>query len=100
MVIFRPLATIIRVPVADGFAQALQPCPRPRKLDAEERETNRYQDERRSGCHDHYHANNQHSYAYDRNDDSSRHLVGHVECSLDHQRCPSFLRRLAVALGP
>ena len=85
--------------ITDRFPQAFEPGARPCELNAQDGKANRDKHQCGAGCHDHYYSDNQHGYTYDGYDDASRHLVGNMKCPLDHQRSPSFLLRLAVALG-
>lgn len=95
-----PIIEFIGVAIANRCTRPFQPQACPRELDTEYRKADRYEHERRTWRHDHHDTDNQHRYTDNGDDDAPGHLICDVKNSFDHRLCPSFLKRLAVALGP
>lgn len=97
--ILRPIIEIVGVAIADCFTYPLQPQPGPCELDAQNRKTDWYENERRTWRHDHHDTDNQDRCTNNSDDDAPGHLICNVKNPFDHRVCPSLSRRLAVALG-
>jgi len=96
---FGALAEVIVVARTDRLAQAFEPGPGPGELDAEDCKSNRDDDQRGTGRHDHDDAEQQDGCAHDTDDDAPCRLVREMNRLPDQVSGPSFLLRLAVALG-
>ena len=96
---FCALAKVVVVAIADRFAKTLEPYPGKCEFDAENGKTNRYKDQRWPGSDNHDHTEQQHGRAHDAYDDASRRFIREMNDLLDQAVRPSFLLRLAVALG-
>ena len=98
------IGTSIEIPgtlVADRLADALEPVPRPRELDTQNRKTDRDDDQRRTGRHDHDEPYQQNGDANHANRDAARHFVGKMDSLPDQTRFPELLilQRAIVAFS-
>ena len=96
---FGALAEVIVVARTDRLAQAFEPGPGPGELDAEDCKSNRDDDQRGTGRHDHDDAEQQDGRTHNADDDAPCRLVREMNRFLNQAVGPSFLLRLAVALG-
>ena len=88
------LGATIEIPgilVADRLAHAFQPVPRPRKLYTHYRKTDRDDDQRRTGRHDHDDPDEQNGDADHANRDPTRHFVRKMNSLPDQTRFPELL---------
>ena len=67
---------IVRIPIADRFAQALQPQACPSKFDAQDRKTNGNHDDRGARRYDHDEPDRQNGRAHNADNDAPGGLVG------------------------
>ncbi len=90
---------IPRVLVADRLSHTLQPVPRPRKLDTQDGEANRYYDDGRTGRHEHDEPDQQHGNTNNRHRYSARDYIGEMNSISDQMNLPNslILRRAIVA---
>ena len=96
---FCPLPEIVVIACADRLAQTTEPGSGPGELDAQNRQPDRDNDERGPGRHDHDDAKQQNGGTDDTDNDAPCRLVRKMKRFLNQPSGPSFLPRLAVALG-
>ena len=92
---------ILCILVADCLAHAFQPVPCPSKLDTQYRKTDRDDDQRRTGRHDHDDSDEQNGDANHANGDPARHFVRKMDSLPDQASFPEplILQRAIVALS-
>ena len=94
-----PLPEAVVIARADRLAQTTEPGPGPGELDTQNREPDRDDDERGPGRHNHDDAKQQNGGTDDTDNDAPCRLVRKMNRFPYQPFGPSFLPRLAVALG-